>query len=414
MDPLVERLSSDLDALAALTDTSAPGWTRSAFTELDVAGRQWVAAQMRGLGLEVREDRAGNILGRLPGRRPGAGAIMTGSHTDTVAGGGRFDGNVGVAGALEVVRLLREHDVRLDHDLLVVDFFNEEPNAWGTSCLGSRALTGALPKEYFERRNHQGERLADALRRTGIDPAAMLEPDAFLRESKVRAFVELHIEQGPVLERVGSRIGLVTSITGVSRFEALFRGRQDHAGTTSMLDRRDAGCTAAGVVLAVERIAEGSATGRGTTGQVMFTPEAVNVVSEEAVITGEFRSPEDEWLAHAQEELQQAAAVEGARRGVEVAIDWLPTQHPVRMAGPLFEILETTASRLDLSASKLYSGAEHDAAILARMVPTAMIFVPSVDGRSHCPEESTHLSDVVAGASMLAHSILAFDRSGPF
>lgn len=410
MQPVAERIGDDLAALARLTDSSAPGWTRPAFTELDVAGRQWVATQMRDVGLEVTEDSAGNIIGRLAGQRPELGAIATGSHTDTVEGGGRFDGNVGVTGALEAVRLLRENDILLDHDLLVIDFFNEEPNRWGTSCLGSRALTGTLPKDYFERLSKDGEALGDALGRSGIDAASMLDAATFVQRANVKAFVELHVEQGPVLQRVGSQIGIVTSITGVSRFEALFRGRQDHAGTTSMLDRRDAGCAAAGVVLAVERIAEGYETGRGTTGQVLFTPDAVNVVSEEAVITGEFRSPDDEWLSYAQTQLQQAAAKEGARRDVEVSLDWLPNQGSVPMADELLTALESTASQLDLVASKLYSGAEHDAAIMARIAPTAMVFVPSVDGRSHCPEEFTELSDIAAGTAVLANALIEIDR----
>lgn len=410
MQPVAERISDDLQALAAITDTSLPGWTRTAFSELDPVGRDWAAGRMREVGLEVRIDEAGNVIGRLPGRHPELGAIATGSHTDTVEGGGRFDGNVGVVGALETVRLLRENDIRLDHDLLVIVFFNEEPNPWGTSCLGSRALTGALPKAYFDRLDQGGEALGEALRRTGIDPASMLGAGSLFERARLSSFIELHVEQGPVLERTGTQIGLVTSITGVSRFEALFRGRQDHAGTTSMVDRRDAGCTAAGVVLAVERIAEGHETGRGTTGQVTFTPDAVNVVSEEAVITGEFRSPDDEWLVYAQEQLQRAAAQEGERRGVDVSIDWMPAQASVPMASPLLEVLESTAARLDLTAAKLYSGAEHDAALMARLAPTTMVFVPSAGGRSHCPDEWTDLADIAAGTGVLAHAIVEIDR----
>jgi N-carbamoyl-L-amino-acid hydrolase len=387
-----------------------PGWTRTAFSELDLVGRKWAAERMRGAGLEVHEDDAGNIIGRRPGRHPELGAIATGSHTDTVESGGRFDGNVGVIGALEAVRLLRENDIQLDHDLLVIVFFNEEPNSWGTSCLGSRALTGSLPKNYFDRRNKAGELLGDALKRSGIDASAMLGVESYFKKANLRSFVELHVEQGPVLERLGTQIGLVTSITGVSRFEALFKGQQDHAGTASMADRRDAGCTAAGVVLAVERIAESYETGRGTTGEVTFTPDAVNVVSGEAVITGEFRSPDDEWLAYAQDQLQQSAAQEGARRGVDVTLDWLPTQASVPMAQSLFDVLESTAAKLDLTASKLYSGAEHDTALMARVAPTAMIFVPSAAGRSHCPEEWTDISDIAAGTAVLANALIEFDR----
>lgn len=410
MDPVSERLAGDLEELAEMTDSSMPGHTRTAFSELDVDARNWVFAKMKRAGLEVHLDSAGNVIGRLPGRRPELGAIATGSHTDTVPSGGRFDGNVGVVGALEAVRLLRENDVVLDHDLLVIDFFNEEPNQWGTSCLGSRALTGTLPRDYFERLDDSGERLADALSRSRVDASAMLDAAKFTQNVSLKAFIELHIEQGPVLERIGSQIGVVTTITGVTRFEALLRGRQDHAGTASMMDRRDAGCTAAGIVLAIEEIASGNERGRGTTGHVTFTPDAVNVVSEQAALTGEFRSPDGEWLRYAQEQLRVAANREGEKRGVDVDIEWLPTQAPVAMASPLLDIVEASVQELGLTGSKLYSGAEHDAAVMSLIAPTAMIFIPSADGRSHCPEEWSDIADITAGTATLAKALVEIDR----
>src|SRR5699024_6408559 len=178
-------------------------------------------------GLEARIDAAGNVIGVLAGSRPSVGTIMTGSHTDTVPGGGRFDGNVGVTAALEVVRTLQATGTRLAHDLMVVDFFSEEPNRFGISCVGSRAMTGRLTVEHLATQDGSGIRFGDALTAARIDATDIGRAE--LDFSDVVAFVELHIEQGPNLEEQGTQSGLVTSITGISRFRGLFRGRADHA-----------------------------------------------------------------------------------------------------------------------------------------------------------------------------------------
>ncbi|NDK32046.1 Zn-dependent hydrolase [Nesterenkonia haasae] len=399
-----EHMISDLQALATMVDDSAPGWSRVALSELDVTGRHWVLRQMIEAGLDARIDEAGNVLGLLKGDRPGAGTIMTGSHTDTVPGGGRFDGNVGVTAALEVVRTLRASGTRLAQDLLVVDFFNEEPNRFGISCVGSRALTGTLSAAHLNAQDAAGTRFGDALLEARIDPSQVGR--AVKDFTGVIAFVELHIEQGPHLEEQGNRIGLVTSITGISRFRGIFHGRRDHAGTTPMNRRHDAGCAAAGTVLAVESIASDRQTSRGTTGSVTFTPDAVNVVSERAEVRGEFRSPDAQWLTQAREKLLTAASQHGEQRDVTLELEWLPGEEPVAMSDPLLNTASRVVSDMGLSHTRMYSGAEHDASQMARQVPTAMIFVPSRDGRSHCPEEFTETADILAGAEVLLNTII--------
>lgn len=399
-----EHMISDLGTLATMVDDSAPGWSRVALTELDVEGRYWVLGQMIEAGLETRIDEAGNVIGVLKGDRPGAGTIMTGSHTDTVPGGGRFDGNVGVTAALEVVRTLQTSGTRLAHDLMIVDFFSEEPNRFGISCVGSRALTGRLSAQDLTTQDSRGIQFGDALRDARIDPTKIHK--SAMDFSMVIAFIELHIEQGPNLEEQGTEIGLVTSITGISRFRGLFHGRRDHAGTTPMNRRQDAGCAAAGTVLAVESIASDHDTSRGTTGSVRFTPEAVNVVSETAEVRGEFRSPDTEWLAHAREKLLAAASAQGQQRELTVELEWLPGEEPVAMSNPLLDVTSNVVSDLGLSLTRIYSGAEHDAAMLARKVPSAMIFIPSHEGRSHCPEEFTDTTDILTGAKVLLNSII--------
>jgi beta-ureidopropionase / N-carbamoyl-L-amino-acid hydrolase len=403
-----DRVAADLRTLEGLVEPGRPGWTRTALGPADRDGRQQVRTWMTEAGLDATIDGAGNVVGRLRGAGPGARTLMVGSHTDTVVGGGRFDGMVGVAGALELVRVLREEDQVLQHDLVVVDFFGEEPNEFGLSCVGSRAMTGELTPEHLALLDDHGRTLGGALSQVGIDPDEMLRARVDLAE--VDAFVELHIEQGPYLERHGSQIGLVESITGIARFRALFTGQADHAGTTPMDTRRDAGCAAAGTVLAVERIAGEGLQSRGTSGQVTFTPAALNVVTAAAEFRGEFRGPEGEWLRHARQQLDAAAAQEGTRRGVDVDVEWLPLQDPAPMSGPVTATLAGVVEGLGLSSTRLFSGAEHDAAVIGRRVPAGMLFVPSRDGRSHCPEEWTDLSDVAAGVTALIHGILALDR----
>lgn len=402
-----ERFAADLFHLATMVDDQQPGWTRRALTDVDAAGRHWVAAQMRAAGLQTHIDGAGNVVGRLPGSGGEGPALMTGSHTDTVAGGGRFDGNVGVAAALEVVRTLRATDTVLRHDLIVVDFFSEEPNRFGVSCVGSRAMMGELYPAHLDRTDAQGQSFGEALRGAKIDPAAALS--ARIDPRGILAFIELHIEQGPHLEEQGSSIGLVTSITGIRRFHAVFEGRRDHAGTTPMDRRHDAGCAAAGSVLAVEQIASSHPDGRGTTGLVTFTPEAINVVTERAEMWGEFRSPDGRWLMDAATQFEREARRNGELRGVELEMEWLPSEEPARMTPALLGIASRVVDSLGLRQSRLYSGAEHDAAVIAKHIPTTMLFVPSHDGRSHCPEEFTAHGDLVDGATALLNTLLAID-----
>lgn len=404
--PVGERFHAELTELSTLTDSDRPGWTRRALSEFDIAGRDFARTLMKRAGLETRIDGAGNVIGVLRGRLGGR-EIMLGSHTDTVDGGGRFDGITGVLGAIEVVRLLQESDVRLDHDLVVVVFFNEEPNDFGFFCVGSRAMTGLVDRTTLAAVDTTGRSLAQALPDSGINPESFL--DAAYDFSKVTAFLELHIEQGPELERIGKQIGVVETITGINHFKALFTGRQDHAGTTPMDVRADAGCAAAGTVLAVEAIAESGTNTRGTSGQIQFTPEAVNVVSATASLEGEFRGPDGSWLNEAQRRLTSAAAEQSEKRGVHVEMEWTTDDAPVPLHEPITSTIAEAADDLGLSRATMFSGAGHDAGIIAAKTQVGMIFVPSVDGRSHCPEEFTDLGDIVPGISVLLETVLRVD-----
>jgi N-carbamoyl-L-amino-acid hydrolase len=273
-----DRLWGDVMALAEITDPERP-YTRRSFSPLFLEGRAWLAKRFADAGLAVRIDTAGNLLGRLEGTDPSLGVIAVGSHSDTVPSGGRFDGIAGLATGLEVVRSLRDASVRLGHGIEIIDFLAEEPSEYGLSCIGSRGMVGALDAGMLELTEPGGEKLREALRRVGGDPDRL----EVSRRHDIKAFLELHIEQGIVLESQSLDVGVVTSIVGIRRIEIVFEGTADHAGTTPMTLRHDALVAAASTVTMVRRIAEQLAAEGpdyfvATVGILSVEPGASNVV----------------------------------------------------------------------------------------------------------------------------------------
>lgn len=407
--PHAERLSQRIVQLSWFHDPDLPGWSREVFSEPYRDSRAWVRARMDEAGLNPVVDGAGNIVSRLPGRRDNGPALVTGSHTDTVRQGGRFDGVVGVLAGIEVAQRLRETDTQLEHDLLVVDFLGEEANDFGISCLGSRAIAGVLEAAHLDRVDGTGTRLGEAMKRFGLEPQSVLR--AAWQPENVHAYVELHVEQGPKLERTGTDIGVVTAIAGIDRLLAHFAGRSGHAGTVPMGDRHDALVSAAAAVLTVERVGCGAPDhGVATPGRIESTPGSMGVVTDQARLWAEIRSVDSTWLHGARRNIVDEIAAEAHDRGVDVDVDWLSDQAPVPSSLGVQDVIANTADRLHLSRRSIPSGAGHDAAHLAHLGPMGMIFVPSVDGRSHCPEEMTATDDVVRGAHMLAGTLLELDQ----
>lgn len=400
--------------IAAYIDDDYPGWTRTVLSDPYKASREFVRKAMVDAGLEVHVDGSGNIIGRWAGKASDLGLttkpLITGSHTDTVRGGGRFDGIVGVLGAIEAVQAMRAADVRLNRDLIVVDFLGEEPNDYGIACVGSRALAGVLTRDHLDRTNPAGMRLGVALENYGVDPGRALasgwKPGSF------HAYVELHVEQGPLLERSGETIGVVTAIAGIDRFLIRFTGRADHAGSTPMDSRFDALTAAAAAVLTVERVGCGAPVhGVATTGRLESVPGSMNVVPTEARLWGELRSIDAEWLSGAKRELAEDIAVQAERRGIQEVLEWLTTQEPVPTTAALRDYIARAAERLGLSWTAVPSGAGHDAAHMAHLGPMGMIFIKSIGGRSHCPEELSDLSDIVHGIRVLATTLVDLDKA---
>lgn len=400
-----EAVTAAIDELANIVEPDRPGWTRRALTDEALAGRDQVARQMKAAGLQVRIDGAGNVVGLLEGRSGGR-ALVTGSHTDTVQGGGRFDGIVGVVGAIEAVRLLQQSDVQLDHDLLLVDFYGEEANDFGLSCLGSRALTGNLGLDHLARSDADGRTLGDTMRSSGVDPDSALA--SRWAASDVEAFIELHIEQGPVLELAGASIGVVSAIAAIARAELTFHGRRDHAGTMPVDLRHDAAAAAAEALLTVEKL--GRDGGIALAGQLVIEPGAANVVPDLARLTAEFRSTDVDWMHRRREMFDEAAQAAAARRGVSVETEWISGEPRVQMTDAVASLIDTAASQAGYRAVTLPSGAGHDTVQMASITDVGMIFVPSRDGRSHCPEEFTEATDLARGIDVLARTLVNLDR----
>ena len=400
-----DRIAADLAALAAITEPDRP-WTRRSFTPRHDDGRRWLAARFAEAGLGVATDAGGNLIGTRRGSEDGAGTILIGSHSDTVPDGGRFDGTAGVIAALEVARSLAERGVALRHDLAVVDFLAEEVSAFGVSCIGSRGMAGVVPAAWLEL-CHDGRTLDTAIRAAGGDPGRQAP------RGDIRAFLELHIEQGPVLERAGLDLGLVTAIAGVTRIEVVLTGRPDHAGSTPMGHRADALVAAAALVGAIEATAiDRAAEGRhftATVGEFSIEPGAANVVPGRVRMLIDARAEDRAQMLDFLDWLE--ARAHALPEGVTAAVTRLSDNQPAAMDLGLVDRLEAAASLVGARARRMVSGAGHDAAFVARIAPAAMVFVPCLGGRSHCAEEWAETSDIALGAEVMAEAVIALDRA---
>ena len=398
----VERLLADLAALAEVGDTGDGGNCRLALTDDDAGGRELVVGWMRGLGLDVRVDRIGNVVATRAGLDSGVAPVMTGSHIDTVRTGGRYDGTLGVLAGLEVVRALDDAGLRTRRPLAVAFFTDEEGSRFAPDMLGSLVYAGGMPLE-------------DALDIVAIDGAVLGDElerigwagDAAVPGPAPHAYVELHIEQGPLLEEQGITIGAVTGVQGISWQEVVVTGQANHAGTTPMRLRHDAGYVAGSIVTFVRDLATALGGHQvATVGRLSLHPDLVNVVAARATLTVDLRNTDASVLAEAESGLRSHAEDVAAAEGVTLAWRRLAQFDPVAFDPSVVDLVEATARRLDLSVMRLPSGAGHDAQMLARVCPTGMVFVPSRAGISHNPAEYTSPDDLAAGAQVLAEVLV--------
>ncbi len=384
------------------------GVSRVAFSEADLAARERVKGWMREAGLSVRVDTAGNIIGRREGSDGSLPPIMTGSHIDSVPHGGNYDGDVGVIGAIEVAQLLREGNVVLRHPLEVIVFSDEEGG-----LVGSRAVAGDLGEKALEVVSQSGVTVRQGIRLLGGDPERLEE--ARRREGEIEAFVELHIEQGGILEEERIQIGVVEGIVGIEWWEITIEGKANHAGTTPMSKRQDALLAASHLVVEVNRLAK-EAPGRqvATVGRMRVEPGAPNVIPGRVVMSLEVRDLSEKKIRSLYSDIAANAGKIANETGTSITFAHLdtaavPAPTDERMRG----LIEEAARGLGLSTKRMPSGAGHDAQDMARIAPTGMIFVPSAGGISHSPAEYTSPDDMANGVNVLLQVILTLDEGGP-
>ncbi len=408
----VDRLQRDIDALACFTSTPDAGVTRLPFTTEQVGAMQWLVQQMHEAGLIVMTDAAGNVVGRLAGRQGDAPAVLVGSHYDTVPHGGKLDGNLGILAGLEVLRAMQTERLTPLYPIDLYAFNDEEGVRFGSGFFGSKALTGQLGEGVLDSfRDSRGISIAQAMRAQGFE-ANEVHSIARHRAS-VKAFLELHIEQGPVLEQMGKSVGIVESIVGMRRYQVTLQGRPDHAGTTPMNARADALGGAVQVIAQLKAWAQEFGCGMvATVGQLELLPGAVNIVPSLVRFSLDLRCVDDELLetmvARIRSALEAACRTEG--------LSWTWEQRlatpPILMDADLRTVIQQEADDLGLPSMTMPSGAGHDAAVLATIAPTAMIFVPSVGGRSHCPEEGTERAHLEQGLRLLYRTVCRVAKAG--
>ena len=396
------RLWQSLEELARIGATPGGGVTRLALSDEDVAARRLLMGWMEQAGLAVRVDDAGNLFGRREGQSPELPPVVVGSHHDSVIQGGRFDGAFGVLAALEAVRTLQDHGIVTRHPVEVVSWTGEEGSRFPPAMLGSGLGTGAFSQEYaYSRTDQQGRRFGEELERTGFRGSS----DNRLRA--VRAYIEPHIEQGPVLEAEGLQIGVVEGIVGVVWLRGRVWGQADHAGPTPMSMRRDAGLAAARLALAVRDVAWALGPEMvGTVGQMELSPGQINVIPGEARFSVDFRHPDDGVLDRAVEMLRHWARRMEAEEGVRVSVEELWRVGSVRFDPEVVGAVEAAARELGYTSRRMVSYAGHDAQYVARLGPTGMIFIPCQEGKSHTEQERTTPEDVERGANVLLRALM--------
>ena len=397
-----DRMLATFNELAAIGATEKGGVHRPTFSEAHIAARKWFQEQVERSGLIFNIDGAGNHSAVLEGETSKQ-TLLLGSHLDSVPDGGRFDGALGVAAALEVLKTLRENGIRPRVQLEAIDFTDEEGTLVG--FLGSAALAGHLDPQLLQNPRGGRENLLAGMKRAGLTEAGILS--AARPQDTLAGYLELHIEQGKRLERAGIDIGVVSAIVGISSYRLSFLGRADHAGSTTMDDRLDAALGASAFTLSArERVMKDFPDCVVNMGAMEFKPGAFNIVPAQVDVSLEFRSADGQELDRLDSALLALARSEAKQFGLELRADFLGRHAPTPMSEPVQQAFIDSCEALTLTHTSLVSGAGHDGQSLAGLCPVGMIFVPSVNGTSHSPYEFTKWEDCVKGANVLLQAVL--------
>ncbi|TGE33304.1 Zn-dependent hydrolase [Desulfosporosinus sp. Sb-LF] len=400
-----KRLFNRLMELGEIGKQESGGITRLAFTPEDRAAKNLVASFMKEAGLSVREDAVGNIIGRMEGRNPEAPVILTGSHVDSVYNGGIFDGALGIIGGIEVLQTMREQGIKTEHPIEVCAFNDEEGARFSYSMMGSRGMIGSLKPEDLELKDKEGISIANTMKAQGLDPA--LIRCAAPTKGSIKAFIELHIEQGKVLEKNNHSVGIVTGIVNELWLKCTFKGEAGHAGATPMTMRHDALVAAAEFIQTVEREAKKTGTTVATVGKMDVLPGGINIIPGTVEFTLDLRDLDQEVSDQVEDRIFKEAKRICRERSLEMQTEVLQRIPPAPCSEEFQLAAKDAFNKLGLEPFYLPSGAGHDAMQLVNICPIGMIFIRSKDGISHNPAEWSSPQDCADGANVLYHTLLS-------
>ena len=405
-----DRLLLEIDALALFSDAESPAVTRIVFTPTDLKARDWMKTRCAEAGLTVRQDAVGNIFARWHGSDPEAPVVGTGSHIDAIPNAGKYDGVVGVLGGLEAIRTLRQSGFRPRHSIELLIFTSEEPTRFGIGCLGSRLLAGVLSPEAAGKLRDKDNGTLDEVRRNA-GCAGELNQVA-LPHGYYKAFIELHIEQGPLLERQQTPLGIVTNIAAPASLRVLIEGSGGHAGAVLMPDRRDALCAAAELILAIENAARsrGAIDTVATVGICEVFPGAVNSIPSRVRLSVDVRDTNVERRDLVVRIIENGCQSIAGQRQVSIRSELLNADAPADCAPELVEALSQACRKHQLSFMPMVSRAYHDSLFIARIAPVAMLFIPCRNGYSHRPDEYASPEDIARGTLVLAETLAELAR----
>lgn len=400
-----KRLEGNFQRLAIVGKQEGGGITRLAFSDSDWEAREIIIELMKQAGLIIRVDEFGNLIGRREGLNPNEAVVMLGSHIDSVPSGGNYDGVVGVLAAIEALQCLEDKQEKYDHPIEVVVFMAEESSRFGVATLGSKAFCGKISLENLEQyKDKDGISLSQAIGQRGFTPEKINQAHY---KSPIKAFLELHIEQGKVLEATNKQIGIVTGIAAPTRLKVIITGQADHSGATPMHMRQDALTAAAEVILLVEQLATkaGHQGVVGTTGVIKADPGAINVIPGRVELGIDIRGISLDSKQQVVSELMSAMDRMKKQRNVGIEIVTITDEIPVQLSEEMVQLLQNVCSTLPYPNMLMPSGAGHDAMHLASVTPTGIVFIPCKEGISHNPAEFAKLDDIVAGTEVLLATI---------
>lgn len=401
----IQRVMEDIRTIASIRPEGSEGCTRFSYSEEDRHAREYVIREMTGAGAEVWTDSVGNIHGRIAGKDKEKSRVLVGSHLDTVRNGGPLDGLLGVAAGIEILRVFQEEKIKPVRDLEVIAFSEEEGSNFGATMLGSKCLTGKAGLEELKRlKNDEGITAYEVMKKFGLNPdsigADLPQPEDY------HAMIELHIEQGQVLESYGASLGIVEGIFGMTNLHIMLKGIGNHAGATPMALRRDP-MAAAGKIIGkipewVNQI--GSNQLVATVGKIQAYPNASNVIPEKVTFTVDIRDMEAGFIGKMESRIREELGVL-EKEGIQTEMETIATSPAVCLSPDISDILKEEAVAMGISNRNMYSGAVHDCAMFAEMTKVGLLFVPSIGGRSHVPEEDTKEGDIGAGISVLLKAV---------